>query len=438
MEFYIFFLLISYSFEFIEIPFSSELSNIEKDLQPSRFIYTMINNELYSNISIGTPNQSLKICINFNSFHTYILQKQTIKKQFAEYNESISSSYKLLHNNSINFQESEFHYAYYSSDKISIGENFKDNYINFMLVVKQNQKTKFNYGGSLGFGVISSEGPQDTGIVYYLKNRTIIDNYFIKIVFNKNNFDGKIIIGENIYEKYNKDYFQSQSILLDYEYHLFWGWNFLNLSYNDNELYFKFVYLKPELGVIIAPLNLKEVIKKDFFDEKIKEKKCYEGSSSYFYYYCNQDVDIDIGSFNFMNKNAFFSFQLTSNDLVFNYNGKKFFLIVFQEIMLDNNIYLGYPFLKKYDVILEQDKRIAGFFNLESDDKEEEKGNKNGDNNEDRISKNNDKTNNNTKYIVLLLFLIIIIILYLAFLQLRKVKRKNKFFSKDFEYSEIL
>jgi hypothetical protein len=437
MEFYIFFILISFSFEFIIIPFSSELSNIEKDLQPSSFIYALTNNELYSNINIGTPNQTLKVCINFKSFHTYILQKQTIKKKFVEYNESSSSSYKLLYNKTIYCQDCEFNYAYYSSDKISIGENLKDNYINFMLVVKESSTTRPNFAGSLGFGVVNYDGPQDTGIVYYFKNKTIIDNYFIKIVFNKNNFDGKIIIGENIYEKYNKDYFQSQNILIDYEYHLFWGWNFLNLSYNDNQLYFKFVYVKPELGVIVAPKELKELVKKNFFDEKIKEKKCYESLTFYYFYYCNQDVEIDIGNFHFFNKNAFFSFELNSNDLIYNYNGKKFFLIVFQEIMLDNNIYLGYPFLKKYDVILEQDKRIAGFYNFPIDDKEEEKGKKKDENKEEEFIKNIDKKSNNTKYIVLLLFLIVIIILYFVFLQFRKIKRKKKFVSMDFEYSEI-
>jgi len=438
IEFNIFFILISFSFEYIIIPFSSQLSNIEQNLSPSNFINAMANNELYTNINIGTPYQSIKMCINFNSFHTYILQKQKIKKQFNEYNESISSSFKLLYNKSKSFQECDFDYAYYASDKISIGENLNDNYINFMLVTKKSSTTKSNFAGSIGFGVVGYDGPIDTGIVYYLKNKTIIDNYFITIVFNKNNFDGKIIIGENIYEKYNKDYLQSLNILVDYEYHLFWGWNFLNLSYNNNNLYFKFVYIKPELGVIMAPMNLKELLKQNFFDEKIKEKKCYESNSFYNFYYCDEDVDMNIGDFNFMNKNYYFSFLLNSNDLIYNYNGKKFFLIVFNTILSNEIIYLGYPFLKKYDIILEQDKRIAGFYNFQInfDDKEKEK--KKGDSKEEKINPNFDKKNNNTKYIVLILFLIIMIILYFVFLQFRNYKRKKKPVSMDFEYSEII
>ena len=81
--------------------------------------------------------------------------------------------------------------------------------------------------------------------------------------------------------------------------------------------------------------------------------------------------------------------------------------------MSNEIIYLGYPFLKKYDIILEQDKRIAGFYNFQNnfDDKEKEK--KKGDSKEEKINPNFDKKNNNTKYIVLILFLIIMIILYL-------------------------
>jgi len=46
------------------------------------------------------------------------------------------------------------------------------------------------------------------------------------------------------------------------------------------------------------------------------------------------------------------------------YNNKKYLLIVFNKQINKKTIYLGYPFLRKYDMIFNIDNRHVGFYNF--------------------------------------------------------------------------
>ena len=442
---------LSYSYQFIMIPFKSLLSNLENNLSPGELMDKLKKNELYTEVNIGTPYQKLEFCINFNSYQSYTIKKDKLFQKFTEYNSTLSSSFKFLNDKPMYFQDSDFKYAYYVTDKFSIGEDLKDYYLNFMKIEHQNTETKLDFPGSLGFGVVPYEGPKEAGIVYLLKNQTFIKNYFITVAFNKNSYDGKIFIGKNIYDKYKKEYFQSNNVLASYEYKFYWGWNYIDVNYGYNRFNFIHLYFKPELGLIIVPIYLEEYMNKTFFNQKIKENKCHRSLTSFYYYYCDEDVDFNFNSFNFIYKFKNISFQINPSDLTYNYNGNKYFLMVFDSSLDKNSIYLGYPFMKKYDLILNQDSRIVGFYNfkIDFDKKEEEekerkkeeekkkKDEKDEDTEEEEIIPDFDKPNSNKKYIVYLLFIIIIIIGYLLFLQYRKTQRKKKTISMDLEYSEI-
>ena len=64
---------------------------------------------------------------------------------------------------------------------------------------------------------------------------------------------------------------------------------------NSDLLDIKQVQIKPELGVIIINSSYKEKFKK-LFREKINEEKCYD---IYTGFYCDKDVDINIGELKF-------------------------------------------------------------------------------------------------------------------------------------------
>ena len=69
------FLFISILNTEIIIPFKSTLSDIPKNLSSLDFFISLISNELYTNIQLGTPSQSLDLLLDFNSYHTYIIDE---------------------------------------------------------------------------------------------------------------------------------------------------------------------------------------------------------------------------------------------------------------------------------------------------------------------------------------------------------------------------
>jgi len=72
--------------------------------------------------------------------------------------------------------------------------------------------------------------------------------------------------------------------------------------------------------------NYKDIFKKKFFEEKIKEGKCYDMYSGF---YCDKDANIDIGELTFERKNSGLKFSLNSKDLLMEYNNKLFFFDTF-------------------------------------------------------------------------------------------------------------
>ena len=169
-------------------------------------------------------------------------------------------------------------------------------------------------------------------------------------------------------------------------------------------------------------------------------------------FYCDKDANIDIGELTFERKNSGLKFSLNSKDLFMEYNNKLFFLIHFKVRVDKKEIKLGYPFLKKYDMIFNIDNRYVGFYNFkikyeykkESEKEEKSENNNDNKNNEenkkdektDKIDnskinkgKDNNKTENNTTmkiiFILLLVFFITLVI-YFIFTVFRKCERKRK------------
>ena len=113
--------------------------------------------------------------------------------------------------------------------------------------------------------------------------------------------------------------------------------------------------------------------------------------------------------------------------MILNYNNKNYLLIGFRTDIQKQDIYLGYPFFRKYDVIFNQDKRIVGFyiFKLGKKQKVEE---------EDIIEEKSDlpeikwkKTNIFWKKVFIgILIIFSILLLYFLFYIYRQIKRKTK------------
>ena len=148
-------------------------------------------------------------------------------------------------------------------------------------------------------------------------------------------------------------------------------------------------------------------------------------------------------------------FSLNSKDLFKEYDNKLFFLIVFGVYVEKQEVKLGYPFLKKYDMIFDLDKRHVGFYNFkikydyrkENGDKKEINKSEDIEKGKDEKTDKDDKKNENTKdskknikkendeyssfitekiILIILIIFFSILLIYLLFTLFRICERKRK------------
>ena len=426
----------------IIIPFISELSEFPKDKSPKDFMSSLSSNQLYTKIKIGTPGQSLNFNLDFNIYNSFIIKGDIKGKKINNFLYNLSSTFNYLGKEEY-FSETDFIKAINSTDIISFNENYKNYNFTFLHVYKFRSTNKIRYPGTLGFNVVPNQEPFhfETGIIYQFKKKNITNNYVFTLKFNENDYNGKIIIEKNIYDKYPLDYFKSDYCLATYDYTYYWGWNYLITHLNNKLLDIKQARIKPEFGLILLHINLKDFFRNQFFEEKIKEGKCYDDYVKYNYFYCDKDIKIDIGKLYFERKKSGLKFEFNSEDFFIEYNNKNFFLIAFGVEAEKGEVILGYPFVKKYDLIFDTDKRHVGFYNFNIKNNEDNSNNnKENDVINDNSNKNsNNKRNNNisnTEKILLTILIIVFIILFLffVFITFRQCqrKRKGKLFSEVF------
>ena len=438
----------------IVIPFYSKLSEISKNQAPEEFINSLSSNELYTKIKIGTPPQELDFLLNFAIYNTYVIKPDD--KGYQRFFDNCSSTFNYLGKSEF-FTDVDFVSAFNSSDIITIN-SLKNYNLTFLHATHFRDTSKISYPGVIGMNVVPNQNPfhYESGLINQLKLKGYTNNYLFTLTFNEDDFNGNIIIGKNIYENYPSDNFKSDYCLVTTDYGYYWGWNYLTVYLNSDLLEIKDASIKPEVGVIQLNINYRDIFEKNFFEEKIKEGKCHEKIALYSIFYCDKDVNIDIGEVKFEIKKSGIKFNLNSKDLFMEYNNKIFFMVAFGVYIDKHKIILGYPFLKKYDIIFDLDKRHLGFYNFKikyKPNNEETNGGKkdNNNNNENKKEENNDSNNkidinngdknvktnneNNKKeesfstekiiFIILLIFFCVLI-LYLIFIVYRRCERKRK------------
>ena len=434
----------------ILIPFISKLSEIPKDLNPPKFIESLLNNKFYIYIDIGTPPQKIQFLVDFNNYDSFVVHKN----KFDNFSSSTFNKIK----SQINYYSNDYRLSYLASDVVSFEKNISNFNLTFLYVISPKKEPFISYPGILGFGVsqLRNENFRHS-FMDQLKEKRLIKNYQYTLIFNDDDFNGKIILEKDIYEDYPED-------LLVYDYSMFsseftyyynWGWDYMFTYYNSILLEIKNIFLQPELGLIIASDKVKNIFREKFFEEKIKRNKCFESYyDNYYFYRCEKEVDInEFGKIEFLIKLKDINITLISKDLFYEYNNNLYFLIIFKNDIKIQDIYLGRPFFKKYNTLFNPDSRIVGFYNLKIDydyNIQEEKNDKinkkiNNNTNEKNINKdkiegptkvigngkNKDKMKKDENIIYKLIFIIaliigIIIILLTCFYLYRGIKRKRK------------
>ena len=363
------------------IPFTSSLSEIPKNLTPNYFMDSLFRNELYTNVKVGTPPQNLDLIINFEYYHLFLIKdspSDSINHKRFYSNES-STFTNLSRQEYFSSYNMGFTKAINSSDLFTINENITNCNFIFLQVIDSETQIKIKNPGVIGLNVISNGEPfhLEQGLVYQLKAQNFTNNYLYTLIYNNNDdFKGKIIFEKNIYEEYPLDNCSSCYCYTTPDYTFYWGCNYIKSFYyiktNKTALEIKNILVKPELGVVLFNKDIQEKLKEVFFDDKIKEGKCYEDYSLYTFYYCDIDVKIDIGVFEFKKLTSNFYFSLDSDDLTMQYNNKTFLLIGFSPTILKDEVHLGYPFFRKYDVIFDQNKRTLSFYDFKIGKKKKE------------------------------------------------------------------
>ena len=102
-----------------------------------------------------------------------------------------------------------------------------------------------------------------------------------------------------------------------------------------------------------------------YFDslKKCESKELTHKQATYSYYECNIDVNINnFEPLTFIHSELGQKFILDKDDLFKDYNGKKYFLVVFQKESNTQMWALGTPFVKKYPFTFDHDSRNIFYY----------------------------------------------------------------------------
>ena len=367
MKYLLMFLLFQFHFSFSIIKIPLELIKSEEKN------YNFEKDTLYLNFStnfeIGNPKQIIKSRITMNEYSFYIFENKS-------YNSLLSKTYKKIKEEELNIKYEDYSSGIFSSDNIILFDN-KEKKINlenfkFMLATK-NVFDKEIKSMIIGFKNMDLFKTKERNFIYELKNLNIINSYVFTIKFQENN-KGEILIGKNP-DEYDSNYLSKNFIYTKVEtdaYQKYWQFTFDNIYSDkdeiDNNILIKFSF---DYGVIISNKYYNNFIQSKFFSVYIKNGICqlnYTNNKELFYYSCFDDVNItNFPQLKFYNKILNFTFQFDYKDLFIKVNNKYYFLIVFQLNGL--KWILGTPFMKKFQMVFDQDREIIGFYTSINDKK---------------------------------------------------------------------
>ena len=354
--------------KYLSIPFKRNL----KDLTEDNIMEKLFNNDIYASIKVGSESQEIPLSFKMNSYPLYIISSDINIPGKKLYDYKKSTSFKKLDNETqTKFEEQEFNEGNKSSDKFNLGiSNFKNlENIKFIHATNMNEKYIINEVGSIGLSINENLNLTDTDFIYQLKKRDLIDGYSFFFKYNDLKKEkGEIIIGAKPHE-YDKNYnvsdFKSVNVEIDSYKRNHWMLNFDKIDFYNHSLLNGKCIFQIEKGLIIAPNSVKKNIEDIFKYNECEEKTFFsnEFNNSYIYFVCKQEMDIkQFSDLSFYSRSMNITFKLDNNDLFYNFNKKKYFLIIFHSKKLESNWYLGSIFLKKYDIIFDKHTKTIGTY----------------------------------------------------------------------------
>ena len=364
------------------------------------FINNLLQINLYSKISIGEKNNEIMLLLT-NSHPYFALTPLHLINKNGIYN----TNYNYRESHSFKNISYPGEYIIESKDDIKAKEtfklpffnynenNYKDRTINDLDIIlgineQYNNKPYYvNFGLEL---IMNSKNnyKQEYNLIYQLKSRKLIDDYYITYIFDNNenlynleeliNSTGKIIIGDLPNYFKNTD-FSKYQLLSTYSYRYESSLSLWTIKFN--EIYYKYgdrtytensklANLNINDFMIVAPLSYMYNIKSIYFNNYVKENICHlYTDNGYETYYFDKSEYFTLSklksfpSLYFKNNELQYTFELNYKDLFIEKNGKYWFLIAFPTINRTSQWYFGRIFLKKYNLFFNYDTKTISFYN---------------------------------------------------------------------------
>ncbi len=352
--------------EILKFPFKTEIEEItNNDIYTS----TQIKNKEIINLEIGNPIQKIPVVVKFNEFSFYISGNLVLN---SIYNEKNSNSFSSNNKTEFSCSDNTVNLGFYAKENFYFSniknDNLKYEKIQFILatsIIKDDNNV-------LGLKIIKNKEKEKDNFINELKSKKIINNNIWTFKFDKKDFNkGDLIIGDYPHNYDLKNFKKENLKITKIENsisHKFNEWiiKFDDIKFNDTNIIIRNVKLEIEFGLIKAPANYYNIFyNKIFINCYYSQHNCeqIDLNYNYFSYVFNKNFDISkFPNITFFNKELEYNFTLDYKDLFKEFDGKYYFLIVFQR---NYNIdwTFGKLFFKKYQFIFNTDNRIIGFYN---------------------------------------------------------------------------
>ena len=429
-----------------------------ENLNKNKTINDLILFHIYTNISMGTPTQTVAHFIELDDF-SFMYQEKFISR-----NDKIFSrkDYYNLKNFWFDRRKSKSYildideqicsdlYYFESLDKSIIKvENFRANFLNYLASQK-------NQCGIIGLNIPTK--PKDDFVPIHidfiseLKRKELIDEYYFTIEYEESNdlfnyndniFLGKIIIGENPYKLYpnqfKKDdeavfYIKDWSLIVEQA-----NFYYNDIEYKEEDIQFKISFGS---GFIVGTSTYKKKIEKAFFNKLLEDKLCKidiiednVNSKEFFVFSCenSQEIQKNIKLFpnvNFIKtKDLVFSFSY--KDLFKIYDNRLYFMIIFKNVEFSSSGHIwifGDIFLRKYITFFNSDSKTILFFKSQVNNNTEMNNN-----NYDLSKAKDENASKNSVLRTLFEIFMAFVILIILFLLYKKYRSTRKLHANELE-----
>ena len=435
-----------------------------EDFNGNNTINDLITYNIYTNISMGTPPQTVAHFFDQNDFSFYF-QKKMLSHQYIKtktldnydkktnfwFNNKNSSTFIMKDKDS--FSTETFYFNTLNNSKIKI-DNLRYN------IYLSDAKDKIKCG-VIGLNHISNTNFRISDIhinfVEELKKRDVISEYTFTFLYdehnnlfnyNKNLYLGAIIFGESPYI-FNSDKYKKEDEIVNTEK----DWTILinELKFTSGETSYSEENIEMQISIINGFIKgsslYRKEIEKIFFMELIKKNLCKVEHieenvyyNLYFIYSCenNKDMEEKIKSFPsliFEVKTNNLTFIFNYKDLFKIYNNRLYFMIIFREekyISYTPRWTMGDIFLRKYLTTVNFDSKTIIFYRNQVN----EMNIKSHIIDNPKESKKNFTMSKNIRTIVeIIMGLFIIVILYLLY---RKYRNSRKIRANELEDSNYI